>query len=153
MKRRSILALASSLALVLVVAVSAFAYWTAHGSGTASAGVGTLQTVTLQPIGTATAASTLIPGGSAELVFQVNNPNSYDVNLISVTSKSGGSITASNGCSPTGVTLATPTNLPVLLVPGVQVVHLTNGVSMSTASTSACQGATFNLDITITVQK
>lgn len=139
----------------VLFAVGAVAYFTASGTGAGTAVAGTLQTVTLTALaGGDTPTSTLVPGGSADLILKVNNPNSYKVTLISIAAKTGGSVTPNlPGCTTSGVALATIGALAITLVPGSNTVHIANGATMSTASVSGCQGATFAIDVTITVQK
>lgn len=156
MKRRPFVTLTAAVALVLGLGTAgAIAYWTSRGSGSGVATVGALQAVTLVDATGTVPSSKLIPGGSAALALKVNNTNPVNVTLTAIALKSGGSITADgahSGCTTTGVSLAAATNLPYTLVPGTNVVQLLGGVAMSTASISACQGATFSIDVTITVQ-
>jgi hypothetical protein len=156
MKRLILLAVGAAAAVVIALSGGAYAYWTSHGSGNGTSTVGTLQPVTLVDVTGASPSSSLVPGGTADLVLRVNNQNSYSVNLFSVALKSGGTVTADGGhagCTTTGVSVGSPTNLPYTLTPGTNVVHLTSGVSMSTASVSACQGSTFQIPVTIEVRK
>jgi hypothetical protein len=131
------------------------AYFHSSGSGAGSATTGTLQPVVLVALVTSdTPASTLVPGGSADLLLKVNNPNSSSVTLVGVAPKAGGSVTPSlPGCTISGVALATLGTLSITLTPGTSTVHISNGATMSTASVSGCQGSTFAIDVTITVHK
>ena len=150
---RRVLAVVGALGVVAVSFGVAFAFWSSSGSGAATATTGSLQVSLVALAGGDTPSSTLVPGGQGDLVFKVNT--SSNANLTSVVLKSGGSITADGdhpGCSTTGVTISTPSNLPLALVQGTNVVHLTDGVAMSAASSSGCQGATFSVPVTITVQ-
>ena len=146
--------LAGGILAVGIGAGAAYGYFTASASGTAYASTGTLVAVTLRTTGTP--SSTLLPGGSADVVLGVNNPNAYGVTLISVTGGPG-TITADSGhpgCTTTGVTFANQTGLDVAIAAsGVTTVHLAGAASMSAASSSGCQGATFNIPVTITVHK
>jgi hypothetical protein len=60
------------LALVAVLALSAgaFAYWTAQGTGSGTASVGTDSGVSISPV---SFTGTLYPGGSVPVSFTVNN--------------------------------------------------------------------------------
>ena len=149
---RRAMAVVGALGVVAVSFGVAFSFWSSSAS-TATATTGSLQVSLVALAGGDTPSSTLVPGGQGDLVFKVNT--SSNANLTSVVLKSGGSITADGdhpGCSTTGVTISTPSNLPLALVQGTNVVHLTDGVAMSAASSSGCQGATFSVPVTITVQ-
>jgi len=135
---------------------AAFGYWrsSAQGSGTATAG--TLLPVTVTAlVGGDAPTSVLLPGSSADVILRVNNPNSYSVTLRTVTGN--GAITADAGhsaCTTTGVTFTNQTNLSVTIgASGTTLVHLAGAASMSNASSSGCQGATFSVPVAITVQK
>jgi hypothetical protein len=137
-----------------VLSGGAQAYFRSSGSGTGSATTGTLQPVVLAALTSETPTSTLVPGGSADLLLKVNNPNSSSVTLVGIAPKAGGSVTPSlPGCTTSGVSLATLGTLSITLTPGTSTVHISNGATMSTASVSGCQGSTFAIDVTITVHK
>jgi predicted phage tail protein len=154
MKRR-ILALVIAAVLVSLGAGVAYAYFTSTGSGAGSAGDGTLQTVTIDA--TAGSPSTpLLPGGTGDVALQVSNPNGFAVTLVAVTGS--GTITVDSehsGCDPSVVTFTDQTGLSTS-IPGDSTgyqVYLDGAASMSTAAANACQGATFSIPVTITVQK
>ena len=76
--------------------------------------------------------------------------------LVNLGLKSGASITPRGGvgaCSTSGVTFNPPATPSITLLPGSQLVHLAGAASMGTNSDSGCQGATFQIPVTITVQK
>jgi hypothetical protein len=146
-------------AIALVAALGggiAYAYWATSGSGSGTAAAGTLQTVTVDALAGGDAPSaTLIPGGSADVILRLNNPNAYPVQVYSVTGNEP--ITADDahtGCTTTGVTFTAPIS-PAVTVPATStlLVHLPGAASMSTDSQSACQGATFHIPVTLTVRK
>jgi hypothetical protein len=148
-------------AIGLVVALGggvAYAYWTAHGSGSGNATNAGMQAVTVEAlIAGDNPASTLIPGGTADVVVRVANSNAYPVHIYSVAGN--GAVTADAGhsaCTTTGVTFNAPAAplSPTVTVPasGSTLVHLPGTASMSTASQSACQGATFQIPLTVTVR-
>ena len=153
--RRSprLLVLIGLVALMLFSAAGAvLAYWTAVGTGTVTASAGTLQPVTVVPLVGGSPESTLVPGGpAADVVVKIDNQNPFDVILVAVGPH--GTITASNGCGPTGVSLAAPTNLPMTVPPGISVSHLAGAATMDRTSASACQGASFSIPVTITVHR
>jgi hypothetical protein len=141
--------------LTFGLGVAAYAYFTSTGTGSGNASTGTLQPVTVVNAA-ANPNSTLLPGGpAADVVLRVNNPNSRPVTLVSVTGN--GTITADgshSGCTTTGVTFTNQTGLNVPIAASTTtVVHLAGAASMSAASLSACQGATFSIPVAITVHQ
>jgi len=158
--RLLILVLGALAASIGLAAGSAFSYWTASGSGGGSAGVGTPQAVTVVAA-TGTPSSQLIPGGSADLVLQLDNPNSYPVRIVGL-SQRGSTVTpvgatgSGTACTDTttGVTVPTQTGISITVQAGsAQTVHVPTGVSMSTSSASGCQGATFQVPVNVVVQR
>lgn len=138
---------------------TAYAYWATDGFGSGSAAAGDMQTVTVDALVPGdTPASTLIPGGTADVVLRVTNPNPYSVQVYSVTGN--GPITADTAhpsCTTTGVTFA---GSPTPLSPAVSIaanstalVTLPGAAGMNATSQSACQGATFHLPVTLAVRK
>ncbi|HEY8699375.1 MAG TPA: hypothetical protein VIM08_00205 [Arthrobacter sp.] len=138
---------------------TAYAYWATDGSGGGSAGAGDMQTVTVDALVSGdTPASTLVPGGTADVVLGVTNPNPYSVQVYSVTNN--GTATADNAhpsCTTTGVSFTDPASP---LSPAVSIaansstlVTLPGAASMDATSQSACQGATFHLPVTLAVRK
>ena len=132
----------------------AYAYWQSTGSGAGSAGTGTM-TISGAALSGETANSSLYPGGSAEAILKVFNPNGYPVQVVSIVS--AGVPSAGNGCSPTGVHFTAPTSFTDarFTLPADQstVLHLAGAMSMDGTSASACQGQTFSLSVTVTVKK
>lgn len=131
---------------------TAWAYWRATGTGTVGATAGQLQAVTVVAIAGETPAARLVPGGAAaDVVVKITNQNAYAVTLVAVSVN--GTITAGNGCAPTGVHLGAPTNLPLTLPPGTSVSHLAGAATMDATSAAACQGTSFAIPLTITVHR
>lgn len=150
------------LAGVLSLAIgagTAYAYWSSDGSGGGSGDAGDMKTVTVDALVPGdTPASTLIPGGTADVVLRVTNPNPYPVQVYSVTSN--GTATADDAhpsCTTTGVTFAGapgPLSLAVsIALNSSTLVTLPGAASMDATSQSACQGATFHLPVTLAVRK
>jgi hypothetical protein len=140
--------------LACVVTGSAIAYWTASGSGTASAATGTLQPVTVTALaGGDTPTSVLLPGATGDVILRISNPNSSAVTLTSVTGN--GTITADAGhptCTTTGVSFTSQTGMSTsIAASSTTLVHLPGAASMSTASSNGCQGATFSIPVAVTV--
>jgi hypothetical protein len=157
--RRSRRRLSLLLAPVIFVAVGslaggAYGYFTSSGKTTGSASTGSMQTVTVSAT-TATPSTPLLPGGTGDVTLKVTNPNSFAVTLIGVTG-TGGTITADSGhpsCTTTGVTFTSQTGLNTTIpAASTTTVDLPGAVSMSTASSAGCQGATFSIPVTIAVQ-
>ena len=141
---------------VLAAGGGAYAYFTSSGSGSGHGSTGTMSTVTLSA--TAGSPSTpLYPGGSGDVSLEVNNPNSYPVTLVSVSGN--GTIMPDSGhlagCTTTGVTFSSQSGLSTNIPASTTnyPVHLSGAVSMSTSSSNGCQGATFSIPVTITVDK
>ncbi|HEY4020000.1 MAG TPA: hypothetical protein VGM75_15015 [Pseudonocardiaceae bacterium] len=132
----------------------AYAYWQSSGSGTGTAGTGTM-TISAAALSGETANSALYPGGSADAILKVFNPNGYPVQVAAITSS--GTPQAGNNCAPTGVQFVAPTSFTdtQFTLPADQstVLHLAGAMSMDTTSASACQGQTFSLPVTVTVKK
>lgn len=156
---RSGVAVAASAALVLGGAGAAIAFWSTTGSGPGSATAGQLQTLTTQAlVQGAPGQAPLAPGGTADVVVKVTNPNAYPVQLYSVASAGAAAPDSSHPqCATTGVSFQNPLAplTPAVTIPanGTQTVTLPGSVSMSMASDAGCQGALFNLPLTLEVRK
>lgn len=132
----------------------AYAYFTSSGSGSSSASANSLTPVTVTAFAGGDApTSALLPGGSGDVILRVNNSNGQAVTLTSVTGS--GPITADSahaGCTTPGVSFTTQSGLSMTIgASGTTLVHLPAAVSMSTASSNGCQGATFSIPVSITV--
>lgn len=142
-------------AMAAVAGGAAYGFWSTTGTGSAVATTGTLEVVTIEAATAAdVGASKLQPGGTADVVVKVANPNTYAVKVTSIALTTGGVITGSGGtstCATTGVTF-TPPAVVADIAPGPQTIVLPGAASMSTASDSGCQGATFQIPVTLTVQ-
>lgn len=134
---------------------AAWAHWSTAGSGTASATARTFETVAVVATGAGDAPdSTLVPGGTADVILRVRNPNDFAATVYSVAPS--GPVTADAGhpgCTATGVSF-TATSAPltpaVELPPGETLIHLQEAAAMDATSQSACQGATFSIPVTLT---
>ena len=169
MKRRFLL-VAAMVALVAagLGAGGAYAYFTSSGSGSGAVSVGTVSAVTVLAA-TGTPTSDLYPGDTgADLTLTLTNPNSYSLTIVGIAQDGLVTVVGGSGCtsdtgtwpSPvtlgnSGVTVPTQTglNVPVPLGPGNVIVHVPGGASMTTSSNGGCQGASFQIPVTITVQK
>jgi hypothetical protein len=152
--RKRIVLLAAPVIAASLGAGTAYAYFTSSGSGTGSASTGNMQPVTVAA-STGTPSTPLLPGGSGDVTMTVTNPNDFDVTLVGVTST--GDVTADgdhSGCTTTGVSFVSPTDLSTTIpADGATQVDLPAAATMSAASSSGCQGATFSIPVTIVVHK
>ena len=152
-----ILVLGAACAIVLgITGGAASAHWSSSGSGSGPASTGTLQPVTVAAfVGGDTPSSTLYPGGTADVILRVNNPNAYGVTLVAVSGN--GSITPDvghPGCTTTGVSFTNQSGLSSPIgASGTTLVQLPNAASMDSTSSNGCQGATFTVPVSITVHK
>jgi hypothetical protein len=146
----------ATLAALSLTSGVAYAYVSATGSGSGTAQVGTMQTVTVSAlVGGDTPSTRLYPGGpTADVIMRLNNPNAFSVQVVGV--GTNGNITADGGhpgCTTTGVTFTPPSNPNITVPAGSSLVHLAGAASMSAASVSGCQGATFSIPVTVTVHR
>lgn len=147
------------LVLALMVAGAAYASFTAGGTGSGSASTGTMQPVAISAFaGGDDPSSSLVPGGTADVIVRVTNPNPAPVQVFSVSAN--GPVTAAPthpACTNTGVTFTAPAAplVPTVTVPaGVSLLfHLPGAAAMSLSSQSACQGATFQIPVTLTARQ
>jgi hypothetical protein len=152
--KRAPLAVGAAGALVIGLGVgAAWGYFASTGSGSGVVSVGA-KSVTVEAA-TGTPSSELIPGTRADLTLTLDNPNSYPLMIVSVTQN--GSVTAvgqRGTCSNTAVSVPTQSGLSIPVASGEgMVVHIPNGASMGATSDSGCQGASFHIPVTITVQQ
>lgn len=153
--RQRLLPIAIGIAVAIALGGPAYAAFSARGQGTDTAASSTLLAVTVAALtGGDAPSTTLQPGGQADVVLRVSNPNSFAVTLVSVTPN--GTVTASGGsgtCTSTGVTFAGVSGLSTTIAAaGTTLVHLASAANMSTSSTTGCQGATFSIPVSITVR-
>lgn len=155
MVRRIPLVFGAALALAIGLGSgTAFAFFTSSGSGSGAGNAGTPLAVTVVAA-SGTPSSRLVPGGSADLLVEFNNPNSHAVTITDIR-QNGSTVTPVGGigvCTTTGVSVPTQTGLHITVASGTNVlVHVPNGAQMSVSSDSGCQGATFQVAVNVTVQ-
>ena len=154
-RRHRLVALPIALAATVVAAVAGVASWTAAGHGSGTASTGALQTVTVAAfVGGDAPSSQLLPGGTADVILRVNNPNTYAVTLVSVS----GNVSimpdgSHSSCTKTGVTFTNQTSLSINVPTGSSLIDLSGAASMDSTSSTGCQGATFSIPVAITVHK
>jgi hypothetical protein len=155
LKGRVFLAFAGIFALVLGIGSgAAYAYWTSHGTGSGTASTGIARSVTVQAA-SGTLSSELVPGGTSDLLVQLNNPNTYSVTIVGIAQNGAPTPVGGAGCTSanSGVSVPTQAGLNITVGTGTQLVHIPNGASMDLSSASGCQGASFHLPVTVTVQR
>lgn len=162
--RRVALATTGAATAALLATAPVFAFYTVAGSGSSAGSTGTLQPLSVQAATVGSPSSSLLPGATADLLLNVTNPNAVAVTITAVAQ--GGSVTVQggSGCTsdpawPTtvgnsGVSVTTTTGLSISVAAGATVpVHVSGAAAMSTDSGSGCQGATFQVPVTVTVAK
>ncbi len=155
-RRVMAVAVAVATGAVVLCGVTATAYFVSSGSGTSSASIGTLKTVTVAAVAGGDApSSALLPGGpAADVILRVDNPNSFSVILISVTGN--GAITPDGShpsCTTTGVTFTAQAGLGITVPAGSSLINLPGAAAMDATSSNGCQGATFAIPVSITVHQ
>lgn len=158
--RRRVSLILLVLAALTAIASPATAYWRTSGSGSGSATTGTMtfQVVALLGGDESTAlgaqSTTLVPGGSADAILRVTNPNAF---AVKVTAISAGTATASGTCNPASVTFTNPSVFTAgqytLNASATSLLALPSAVLMSSGAQQNCMGATFTFPVTVTVQK
>ncbi|MFF2344718.1 hypothetical protein [Pseudarthrobacter sp. NPDC058119] len=152
---------AAALAGVLVTAGAgtAYAFWSGTGAGSGSAAAGTMQAVTVDAlVASDNPKAALYPGGSADVVLRLTNPNPYSVQVYSVTGNGPARADAAHpGCTTTGVrftgTAAPLTPATSVAANSSALITLPGAATMDTTSLAACQGATFSIPVTAEVRK
>jgi len=138
-------------AIVAVVATgAALGYFTAAGSGSGSAGVGSSVPLTVSP---GAPAASLYPGGSSAVVATVSNSNSAAVHIASLsldTSRGAGGFAVDGShasCTSPALSFSTATNGGAgwEIAPGSQSLTLSGAIAMGPGASAGCQGATFTV--------
>lgn len=148
--------LAAVLAFAAVAAVAGVAYAVlgSTGAGSGVASTGDMDTVTIESAVGVVVDATLYPGGTADVVLKVNNPNAYAVEVVSILLTDGGEITGADGigdCDTTGVTYTPPAGVDDI-APGDSTITLEDAVAMDLTADNGCQGATFQIPVTLRVK-
>jgi len=153
MKRRTL----AAFALVVVAGAltgTAFAYFTSAGSVHGSITLGSAQSITVQAVASGSPSSSLIPGGTADLIVQLNNPNPSTAVITGIAQNGSATPVGGSGCTTSndGVTVSSQTGLNIAVPSGTEVVHIPAAAAMAHASASGCQGASFDIPVTVTIQ-
>ncbi|HEY8754335.1 MAG TPA: hypothetical protein VIM40_11900 [Arthrobacter sp.] len=151
---------ATTIALCLATGVGgAYAYWATVGAGSGAATNGTMETVTVEALVAGDSPqTTLVPGGTADAAVRAHNPNGYAVQVYAIRGNGAATADANHpGCATTGVTFVDPAAplAPAVSIPANSSVLITlpGAATMSAASSSGCQGATFSLPVTLEARK
>ena len=94
----------------------------------------------------------------------MQNPNVAAVTIICVSQGGGVSVPGGSGCTDdpawpgtlgnSGVTIVTTTGLSIAVAGGATAtVHVAGAASMGTSSAAGCQGATFQIPVTVKVSQ
>ncbi len=97
----------------------------------------------------------------------MNNPNSYAVTITGISQNGPVAVVGGTGCTSdsgsepslilgnSGVSVPTQSGLVGYSLPALSTsnVDITNGASMTMSSNSGCQGASFQIPVTITVHE
>lgn len=163
--RSGLLIAACSLAgLFGLLATPALAYFASGGSGTGTSQTGALQPLEILPATTGTSTTPLYPGKTGDLIIKVRNPNAKPVRLLRVSQGGGVRVPSRARCTSdpgwpatvgsSGVSMPEAVALDLDLAGGAtQVLHLPGAASMNLTSTGGCQGATFEIPITVEVKQ
>jgi hypothetical protein len=142
---RKLSLLGAVMALFLVGSV-VFAAWLVTGNGNGAAQATTAASLVVTP---GTTTGDLYPGSTGAVKVNVNNPNPFDVTITSIAGN-GAVTTGAAGCTTTGVTFTAPATTGQVIAAGATLnLTLPNAAAMSNASDNACQGATFNVPVTV----
>jgi hypothetical protein len=146
---------AVSVAALMTMAGAAFAYWELIGSGSASAASGSLGSLAVTAFSGGDApSSSLLPGGSSDVVLRLNNTNAFAVTVTGISLN--GTISATGGlgtCTTPGVTVTFPSTPSIVVTTGSHLIDLSGAASLSLTAPNGCQGATFEIPVLITYQK
>jgi hypothetical protein len=142
---------------VLVVATgqTASAYWSGSGDTAGSGATGAGLPLVMAPASTSTS---LRPGGTADVVLTISNPNTADVHVATLAldttqGASGMSVDAAHlSCDTSTLTFVTQTTgwtVPARSgsVDGTVTIVLGGAISLSDAAADSCQGAQFDVHL------
>jgi hypothetical protein len=136
--------------LLTFIAGEAWAYWVAGASGVGIADTDSRQVQVKALIGGDAPQSTLVPGGTAAVVFRVANP--YGVPLRLTRAAASGPVAADAahpGCTAAAVTM-TPADPGLTVAAGdTLLVQLPAAAAMAVDAPIGCEGATFSIPMTV----
>lgn len=133
-----------------------YAFFVASGQGAGSAAVGAMRVVPLVAVSGASPATPLLPGSTGEAILELRNPNPFPVWLVEVRQSGPVVVSGGVGCSSVnaGIGLVTQAGLHVAVATGNHpvLVRLAGAVTMAADAATGCQGASFSIPVTATVQ-
>ncbi|WP_160663335.1 hypothetical protein [Pseudarthrobacter sp. ATCC 49987] len=137
---------------------TAYAYWASTGSGIGAAAAGTMQISVDASVAGDSNSTSMVPGGTADVILRTSNPNAFAVTLYSVAASAAATADAAHaGCTTTGVSFTAPATplAPAVTIPAKSSVFVTlpGAASMSAQSQSACQGATFKIPVKVEARR
>ncbi|MBS4011441.1 MAG: hypothetical protein KGZ72_11880 [Roseovarius sp.] len=140
--------------VVLLLAGSAAAYFTAEGDGQGDASTTTLEDLTV----VGSVSTSLHPGGTADLVLDITNPNGFPVSVDAVVAAVE-DVEATGGvgtCDVPDLSFTEPdaaalAALGLLAADDETEITLEGALSMGAAAQSGCQGASFDVPVTVEV--
>lgn len=163
-RHRRALALAIAAFAVLIGVGEGVAYaFFSTGSGSGSATSGTLRQVSVLSAA-ASPSMALLPGGTADLALTLDNQNSFPVTITGIAQDGPVTVTGGSGCTSdsgtwpdgtlgnSGVSVPTQAGLDIVVARGTHNVDVPSGVSMGTGSYTGCQGASFEIPVTVTAR-
>jgi hypothetical protein len=141
----------------LITAGLAFGLWSGTGTGSGRARATTAVTATVTPVNCAATPGCidLYPGFTdGDVYFTITNPNPY---AITFTGMTAGAVTvdadhATAGCAASNITVESATGLS-LVAPAnstTEELSIADVVTMVAAAPNACQGASFDIQLTLT---
>ena len=149
-------ALGGATLTVLASAGVAFALWSAQGTGSGRASATTAVSATVTPVDCATspACVDLYPGfAQGDVYFTITNANPYDITFTGMTA---GDVTVdalhAADCPATSITVDSPVTGLSLLAPASSTtaeLSIDDVVTMIAAAPDGCQGATFDIELTL----
>lgn len=156
MAKRKILTASVAVAVLLVAGV-AFALWTAVGTGSGRARATTAVNATVNPVNCTPepACIDLYPGYTGgDLYFTITNTNPYQVTFTDMTA---GTVTVdadhAAACPASSITVQSPVTGLSLVAPANSTtaqLSINNVVTMIAAAPNGCQGASFDVQLTLT---
>jgi hypothetical protein len=156
MAKRKIMTVSMALAVLLVAGV-AFALWTAQGTGSGRARATTAVNATVNPVNCTPepACVDLYPGYTGgDLYFTITNTNPYEITFTDMTA---GAVTVdaahAAACPASSITVQSPVTGLSLVAPANSTTaqqSINDVVSMNAAAPDGCQGASFDIQLTLT---
>jgi hypothetical protein len=156
MRKRTIVFGGAALAL-LVSAGVVFAVWSAQGGGSGRAQATTAVSATVTPVDCASTPECvdLYPGYTeGDVYFTITNPNPYEITFTGMTA---GDITVdadhAADCPATSITVESPVTGLSLVAPANSTtgeLSIDDVVTMIAAAPDGCQGASFDIALTLT---